>query len=340
MLRIIRRFLSGLAPVLVLHAVLANAAATKEAAWQTNFQAAQAKAKAQKKILLVAFTGSDWCPWCKKLKAEVFDKQPFASAAHKRFVLVQIDFPHEKKLPNELKEQNGKLAKKYKINTFPSVLLLKPDGELIAHTGYSPGGAENYNKKLAGLMKTYGSLAELRTQLPTATGLDRAKLLDQLIEAYNKLGNDIGDIAGWRKEIVALDSDNKAGLKRKYEFRMYVDGAQKALSAAKPAVAEAAIDKALALSGLNPQQIQRATIVKSNCCLAREDYQASLDCLRKALDAAPKGQNADTLKALIRRSEKLLEAQRAKKTDGKTRPQANSAGKGDSFTTLAGWPSG
>jgi thioredoxin-related protein len=97
MLRIIRRFLSGLVPVLTLHAVLANAAAAKEAAWQTNFQASQAKAKAQKKILLVAFTGYDWCPWCRKLKAEVFDKQAFASAAQKQFVLVNIDFPHEKR---------------------------------------------------------------------------------------------------------------------------------------------------------------------------------------------------------------------------------------------------
>ena len=79
-------------------------------------------------------------------------------------------------------------------------------------------------------------------------------------------------------------------------------------SAAKPAVAEAAIDKALALPDLKPQQIQQATIVKSNCCLARKDYQASLDCLRKAFDAAPKGQNADALKGLIQRSEKLLEA--------------------------------
>jgi len=320
MLRIIRRFLSGLAPVLVLHAVLANAAATKEAAWQTNFQAAQAKAKAQKKILLVAFTGSDWCPWCKKLKAEVFDKQPFASAAHKRFVLVQIDFPHEKKLPNELKEQNGKLAKKYKIGAYPSVLLLQPDGELIAHTGYSDGGAKDYVKQLAGLMKTYKSLAGLRRQLPATTGPDRARLLDQLIEAYNTLGNQIGDIAGWQKEIVALDSDNQAGLRRKYEFRVYVDDAQKALSAAKPAVAEAAVDKALALPGLNPQQIQRATIVKSKCCLARKDYQASLKCLRKALAAAPKGQHADDLKALIQRSEKLLESQKAKQADGKARP--------------------
>jgi len=66
----------------------------------------------------------------------------------------------------------------------------------------------------------------------------------------------------------------------------------------------------------------------------------SLNCLRKALDAAPKGQNADALKALIQRSEKLLESQKAKKADGKTRPQVNSAGKDDSFTAPAGWPSG
>ena len=68
MLRIIRPFLSGLVPVLMLHAAFANAGAAKEPAWQTDFQAAQAKAKAQKKILLVAFIGSDWCPWCKKIQ--------------------------------------------------------------------------------------------------------------------------------------------------------------------------------------------------------------------------------------------------------------------------------
>jgi thioredoxin-related protein len=315
MSRLIRRLLSGLSPILLLPALLATAAAAKEPAWQTDFQAAQAKAKAQKKILLVAFTGSDWCPWCKKLKAEVFDKPAFASAAQKRFVLVAVDFPHEKKLSDDLKEQNGKLAKKYKIGSYPSILLLKPDGELIAHTGYSAGGAKNYLKDLADLMKTYESLAGLRAQLPTATGLDRAKLLDQLIDAYNKLGNQIGEIAGWRKEIVALDSHNKAGLKRKYEFPMYVDDAQKALGAGKPVVAEAAIDKALALPDLNPGQIQRAAIVKSNCCLARKNYQASLNCLRKALAAAPKGQEADNLKGLIKKSQKLLESQKAKKAD-------------------------
>lgn len=162
MFEVIRRFLPCLVPALMLHVVLTKAAAAKEAIWPTNFAAAQARAKDQKKILLVAFTGSDWCPWCKKLKDEVFDKKPFTSVVHKQFVLVQIDFPHEKKLSGELEEQNGKLAKKYKINTYPSVLLLKPDGELIAHTGYSPGGPENYIKQLTGLRKTYESLAGLR----------------------------------------------------------------------------------------------------------------------------------------------------------------------------------
>ncbi len=162
MLRVICRFLSGFVAVLIFHVGLAHAAAAKEPAWQTNFEAAQAKAKAQKKILLVAFIGSDWCPWCKKIKAEVFEKQAFASEARKKYVLVEVDFPHKKKLSDELKEQNGKLAKRYKIGAYPSVLLLKPDGELIAHTGYSDGGAKDYVKQLADLMKTYRSLAGLR----------------------------------------------------------------------------------------------------------------------------------------------------------------------------------
>jgi thioredoxin-related protein len=302
----------GLVPVLILQAVLAHAAGSKEVPWPTNFQAAQVQAKAQSKTLLVAFTGSDWCPWCQKLKTEVFDKPPFPAAVRKQFVVVDIDFPHEKKLPDQLKEQNDKLAKRYGAYTYPTVLLLKPDGTLMARTGYMEGGPEKYLKRLAFLTKTYQNVTELRQQLPTAAGLDRAKLLDQLIGGYDKLNNQIGPIAGWRKEIVALDPDNEAGLKHKYEFRVYLDDARSALGAGRPKVAEATIDKALALPGLNPGQVQNAAIVKSNCYVARKDFQASLDCLRKALKAAPKGQNVDELKELIQKSEKLLEGQQKK----------------------------
>ena len=175
-MRTIRLFLFGLIPAVSSLAVLLGAASAEEAVWLTDFPAAQAKAKAEKKLLLADFTGSDWCIWCKKLKAEVFDKEPFAAQAAKQFVLVQLDFPHEKELPAELKQQNTKLARQYKINAFPSILVLAPDGELIAHTGYRTGGAENYCQWLVELVKTNESVAQWRGRLPNVQGLDRAKL--------------------------------------------------------------------------------------------------------------------------------------------------------------------
>ena len=166
---VIRRYPFGLVPVLLL-ALFTNAAAAGDVpAWQTDFHAAQARAKAQKKILLVAFTGSDWCPWCKKINAEIFEKEAFLTAAHKRFILVNIDFPHEKKLSDELKQQNEKLARAYKINSFPSVTLIKADGELMARTGYSSDGPEKYIKQLNGLMKTYDSVVVMRAKFRRST---------------------------------------------------------------------------------------------------------------------------------------------------------------------------
>ena len=284
MSRISRRFLSGLLPVLALTRFSPTPLRPKNPPGRPISPPPRPRPRRKRKSFSSHSSAPTGAPGARS-QAAVFDQQAFTSAARKQFVLVQVDFPHERKLPDELKEQNGKLAKKYKINAYPSVLLLKPDGELMAQTGYSPGGPKDYLKQLAGLMKTYQSLAG-SSQLPAATGLDRAKLLDQLIDAYNGLDNKIGDIAGWRKEIVALDSHNKAGLKRKYEFQIYLNNAQRAVRLAKPAAAETAIDKALGAAGSQAAATQRATIVKSKCCLARKDYQASLACLRKALDAA------------------------------------------------------
>ena len=95
-----------------------------EELWQTDYKAALAKAKAEKKYVLADFTGSDWCGWCIKLHNEVFEKEPFKTEAPKQYVLVELDFPQEKKQPDELKKQNADLSEKYKIEGYPSVLLL------------------------------------------------------------------------------------------------------------------------------------------------------------------------------------------------------------------------
>ena len=58
-----------------------------------NVKLAKTQAKAENKKILLDFTGSDWCGWCKKLEAEVFSQQAWKDYAAKHLVLVELDFP-------------------------------------------------------------------------------------------------------------------------------------------------------------------------------------------------------------------------------------------------------
>ena len=112
--------------------------------WMTDFEAAQAKAKAENKPLLLDFTGSDWCGWCIRLDEEVFSQAAFREYAAAELVLVEIDFPRRTDQPAKLKAQNEALSQKYGIRGFPTILVLSPEGELIEKTGYRRGGPEAY----------------------------------------------------------------------------------------------------------------------------------------------------------------------------------------------------
>ena len=95
--------------------------APKTSLWQTDFAAAKAKAKAENKLLLVDFTGSDWCGWCMKLVAEVFSKDAFKTEAPKKFVLVELDYPTpaKKKQSAELQKQNEGLGQAVQDSGLP-----------------------------------------------------------------------------------------------------------------------------------------------------------------------------------------------------------------------------
>ena len=121
---------------------------TKGITWMTDFEAAQSRAKINNKPILLAFMGSDWCGWCKKLDKEVFSTPEFQKWAADNVITVLADFPATKKLPPETARQNEKLRDMYNIAGYPTVLLLKYDGTVIAKTGYLPGGPANYIKQL------------------------------------------------------------------------------------------------------------------------------------------------------------------------------------------------
>ena len=267
-------------------AVLGTARA-ESLTWQTDFEAAKTQAKTEKKFLLVDFTGSDWCIWCQKLKKEVFDNEPFQTEAPKQFVLVELDFPQAKKLPDDLKEQNQKLAKQYKTRGFPTVLILDPDGKVIAQTGYLPGGSEHYQKHLTELVDVYQNVTRMRGELAKAEGLDRAKLLDQIIDGYGKLENESDDIPAWSKEIIALDADNKAGLKTKQQARLSIAELTQLKGKESVDKAKAIVEQILALPGVTGQQKQDAYFAEGLVFFNQHDLSGTVDCLNSALAADP-----------------------------------------------------
>jgi len=126
-----------------------------ELAWSTDLAKAQASAKADGKLVLIDFTGSDWCPPCKNLKKEVLSSKEFSEYATKNLVLVEADFPNSKPQSEELKKSNNELKTKYNISAFPTLVILDGTGKVLGkEEGYGGGGPrsviaaiEKYRKK-------------------------------------------------------------------------------------------------------------------------------------------------------------------------------------------------
>jgi len=130
-------------------------AQTAPAAWVSSLPVALAQAKASRKPVLAVFSGSDWCKPCMMLKQEVFDQPEFAQYAKDKFVLARFDFPRNKKNrldPAQTKLNEDAAAQLNKAGEFPAVVLLSPEGKLLARTGYRPGGATAYDTYLEQLL--------------------------------------------------------------------------------------------------------------------------------------------------------------------------------------------
>ncbi len=209
---------------LTLVIVLAAGSALQAAGtgWMDNFQEAKAKAAAEDKDLLVDFTGSDWCGWCIRLNKEVFDKDIFKTQAPKDFVLVALDYPRDKSLVSEeTAKQNTQLKNEYAIRGYPTIYLMDEAGRPYAKTGYQAGGPDVYMTHLAELKGKHQTRDDHFTAAKKAsTDLARAKAVDKALEA---MGIELAT-QFYRAEIdqiIALDPDNKAGLKNKYEQRAF-----------------------------------------------------------------------------------------------------------------------
>jgi thiol:disulfide interchange protein len=90
-------------------AALLVASAARAADWSEDYAAAVTRAKKEHKMVLLDFTGSDWCIWCQRTDTEVFSTSQFKDYADKNLILVRLDYPREHPQAAAIKAQNEKM---------------------------------------------------------------------------------------------------------------------------------------------------------------------------------------------------------------------------------------
>jgi protein disulfide-isomerase len=114
----------------------------------TNFPKSAALAKRTNRPLLLAFLGTDWSISSLKLDREVFDQAEFADDAKYNFLLCKLHFYQTQERAIEIIRQNEELATKYRIEEFPTVIVLNPEGIEIGRVGYVAGGVRSFAARL------------------------------------------------------------------------------------------------------------------------------------------------------------------------------------------------
>ena len=134
--------------LLLIFSVSSTLLSAQELVWYDDVEQAVKISEQTKKPILFFFTGSDWCGWCIKLQNEVFKTAEFTKWANEKVILVELDFPRRKILPEKIQAQNNELKNFFQVGGFPTVWLVNAhktdDGKInltqLGRTGYVAGG--------------------------------------------------------------------------------------------------------------------------------------------------------------------------------------------------------
>lgn len=141
--------------------VFAKAQTESEQNWYSDVNVAIQQSLETKKPLFLFFTGSDWCGWCIRLQKEVFQTSHFTQWAKENVILVELDYPRKKQLPEDLRQQNQTMQQIFQVQGYPTVHLVTPvpqdDGTVtfnpLGQTGYAAGGPESWCDNASTMLK-------------------------------------------------------------------------------------------------------------------------------------------------------------------------------------------
>ena len=112
--------------------------------WEPSFEHAKVLASEKNELILLNFSGSDWCVPCISLRKDFLESEAFTDFAAENLILVNADFPRKKKSqgdPAQIK-RNASLAEQYNPNgIFPRTLLLNAEGKVLKTWEGKPKGS-------------------------------------------------------------------------------------------------------------------------------------------------------------------------------------------------------
>ncbi len=319
-------------PMVVLSATAVLAAPT----WEEDFEKGLATAKAENRVVFLEFTGSDWCPPCKQLKAKILNTPEFEKfAADAKLVLVEQDFPRTpeklKALTQEVKLKRETVRKRYGVTAFPTVLLTDGDGAPFASV-MAARSVDEYMKKLTTALEVKKTLD---ADVAAAMKLSGVAQADALAAALNKLP---APLQGFQKElikkIIAADPSDKYGFAAKErEIKLNQEQMDKLEAFRKKQkvanqMTDADYDKLIAeakemlkdSSWLPQSRLQLNKLISDMYALKR-DYDNTLKYLKAAHDSDPTSKKAKALEEWIVNLQNHIETLRKKEAERVARKQ-------------------
>ena len=191
--------------------------------WTMDFDAAKELAAEKELPILINFTGSDWCGWCK-----LMDKKVFADEAWKEFsgeyaLLVTIDFPKDKSIvPEKYVERNKALKAEFGVRGYPTYIILDSDGETrLGQLGASRDKTpESFIKEFEGV--TRFSMANIQAFIDTNP--DKAEAYKAAIEKFKASTKALSDWIATRPE------QNDENMEKFKAFRKEIEAAEAVLA--------------------------------------------------------------------------------------------------------------
>jgi thiol-disulfide isomerase/thioredoxin len=89
--------------------------------WLVTVEEAYQESQKTGKPIMAYFTGSDWCPPCRRFSAAVINQPEFNKWANDKVVLLELDNPRRKAVPDQIRQQNESMRQAFNVTGVPTI---------------------------------------------------------------------------------------------------------------------------------------------------------------------------------------------------------------------------